>query len=77
MRQRSNKSKVTHGEVENVKILDLLCTEGTLTLFWRACRRRTNLAVGYAAWVYTWLVETVIVETRPSEQQCYFRAAKI
>ena len=52
--------KVVHDEVEDVKILVLLCTEGALALFWRACRRRTNLAVGYAACNdLKWLVETV------------------
>ena len=59
MGQRLNKSKVTTGEVENVKILGLLCVGGTLGEFWRACRRRPNLAVGDAACGnLKWLVET-------------------
>ena len=49
MGQRLNKSKVAHGEVKNDKIFGLLCAEGTLGEFWRACRRRPNLAVGDAA----------------------------
>ena len=59
MGQRLNKTKVTTGEVENVKFLGLLCVGGTLGQFWRACRRRPNLAVGDAACNYLkWLVET-------------------
>jgi len=34
---------------ENCKILAQLCAESTFGAFWRACRRRPNLAVGYAA----------------------------
>ena len=49
MGQRSRGSKVTHGEMKKCKILGLLCAEGTLGEFWRACRRRPNLAVGDAA----------------------------
>ena len=60
MGQRSSGSKVTTGEVENVKILGLLCVKGTLALFWRACRRRTNLAVGDAVCnKLKWLVQTI------------------
>ena len=59
MGQKLNKSKVTHGEVENVKILGLLYAGSTLGEFWRACRRRPNLAVGDAACGnLKWLVET-------------------
>ena len=42
------------------KILLELCTEGTLGQFWRACRRRPNLAVGDAACGnLKWFVETI------------------
>ena len=34
---------------KNCKILAQLCAESTFGAFWRACRRRPNLAVGYAA----------------------------
>ena len=43
------RSRVVHGEVEKCKIFVQLCAGGALGQFWRACRRRTNLAVGYAA----------------------------
>ena len=41
--------KVTHGEVEFLKILGRLCAESTIGQFCGACRRRPNLAVGDAA----------------------------
>ena len=59
MGQRSSETKVTSGEVENSKILVELCACGTLGQFWRACRRRPNLAAGDAACDNSkWLVET-------------------
>ena len=59
MGQKSSKTKVTTGEVENLEIFVELCAEGTLSEFWRACRRRPNLAVGDAACNnLKWLVET-------------------
>ena len=59
MGQRSSETKVTTGEVENGKILVLLCAGDTFGKFWRACRRRPNLAVEDAACNnLKWLVET-------------------
>ena len=59
MGQRSRGSKATHGEVENVKIVGSFYAESTLGEFWRACRRRPNLAVGDAAYAdLKWLVKT-------------------
>ena len=49
MGRRLNKLKVAIGEVENSKILVELCAGDTFGQFWRACRRRPNLAVGDAA----------------------------
>ena len=49
MGQRSSGVKVTLDELKKCKILVELCAESTLSEFWPACRRRTNLAVGYAA----------------------------
>ena len=59
MGQRSSKTKVITGEVENSKIFVELRAECTLGGFWRACRRRPNLAVGDAVCNnLKWLVET-------------------
>ena len=64
MGQRSRGNKVTSHEVKNCKILVLLCAGGTLGQFWRACRRRPNLAVGDAAYDdLKWLAET----TKPKQ----------
>ena len=54
-----NELKVAHGEVKNDKNLLELCAGDTFGKFWRACRRRPNLAVGDAACDnLKWLVET-------------------
>ena len=59
MGQRSNGLKVTVGEAKHLKIFGLLCVGDTFDKFWRACRRRPNLAVGDAACGnLKWLVET-------------------
>ena len=72
MGQKSSGTKVAHGEVEYVKIFGLLCVGGTLGQFWRACRRRPNLAVGDAACDnLKWLVETTNLNEESILKQYY------
>ena len=69
MGQRSSETRVTTGEVENSKILGILGAVSTFGNFWRACRRRPNLAVGDAACNYLkWLVGTTKPKRRVHSQ---------